>query len=376
VSINKESLGPIQTEYENNPDLKHSTTLKRFQKYQAMLKKAKETILQTVQDITNFELWSSSGIGCSVCNSYYHSRFNLTGGDSMYFMDREYCTNFFNNSANYLNFSYYMYLIQHNINVVLRFVRTTTLVKPMINARQSANFMKYNQIGLDKWQNVFYIYSAGVLFGVENSLDKQKSLDSKINNCITDMNHKIFRDDCKEICLSSMQPNLVSIGKGQFVINMFFSEYLIDYYLSSFFTKSFVDISDWSSHIMQQDPEKEIKEEDTPTIPLKRLKKFKGSVKIGRLSEDVNVVTFFYKKMLDYQITKVFTSMKSSQDNTTVNNYIDFTELPSKSTDYKVGWSPFPNTMSYSRTRISYDSGSSQSILSLVATALFMKLMT
>lgn len=376
MEVTDKYLKPIQTEYDNNDKLKKSTTLKRFIKYQTMLKKAKKNVLDTVRDITNFELWSSSGIGCSVCNSFYHSRFSLTGGESMYFMDREYCSNFFNNSANYLNFSYYMYLIQHNINVIMRFLRETSLVKDITKVETSQYFMKKSGSEIKKWQNVYYLYNSGVMFGVENSLDKQKSLDSKINNCITDMNQKIFRDDCKDICLTTFVPNKVTIGEAKFVINLFFSEYIIDYYLSSFFTKQFTDISDWASQIMEQDPEKKFKEEEKANIPLKRLKRFSGTVSANNLSEDINIIEFFFKKMSDYEITQIFVSIKTMKQKLGVTNYIDFTKLPSQSTDYKIGWSPFPNTMSYQQTRISYDSNSSQAIISILLSVLLIKLMT
>lgn len=345
-----------------------------------------EQILETMQDLTNYELWISSGIGCSICNPYYHSKFDSMGEDGLYFDDQTYCKNFFTNSSNYLNNNRNMRFLQHNINIILKYLRDQPDVEKFATLRNQTDFRKDLPMVLDlkEWENARNLWRFGIKFGIEFSKDQLMTFNSKVDNCIDEISNKNFPSECRDFCLKSNPTNKLTIAEKRFVINLLVSEYIVDLYWDTNFPGKYTDSV---VPFINETVKTNIEDLTNPTPTRDTLKESSSKKKIRKnagkrlvrkkevsFGEDgillnktnfVNKIVKFYDQMNDFSIVSLFRSRKIDAEPSEKFHYIDFENLKTEPSTFKAAWLPFPNCMDYSAVRITYDDAG-QSILKVV----------
>ena len=352
-----------------------------------MLEKRKKSILDTLQNVVNYELWVASGVGCSICNPYYHGKFDSMGMEGLFFDDLAYCSNFFRNSNNYLNTFRNMRFIQHNINVILNFLKTKGI--PVFgNTMDRDNFFhwaKLNQMYINPNLNPQNLWRYGLKFGIEYSSDKLLSQRAKVNNCIEDIKSQNYSAECQEICLNTNPTNEVTINNRKFVISLLMAEYVID----QFWEKT--NPGHYTDTIMKQFPlnntdvsENLSKEIDPKTKILSANKKRAKFMKKGAIVlpnsididkpndkfktiNDFNMVKYYYEQMLSLSFKSVFAPRSNLGEAKNSKNYIDFEKLDSTVVSFKASWVPFINSMKYENVRVTYDDHKDIYFVSLIS---------
>lgn len=388
------SISPALQKYiESDPKIKNSQATERFLNYQILMKSHIDKIMDTMMDVTNYELWVSSGIGCSVCNPYYHDKFNSMGAEGLYFDEKTYCKNFFKNSGNYVNFFRSLRLIQHNVNYLLKFIKRSFQVSDLATLEDELKFKEAvkkmilkDGSKMKEWENAQNLWKYGVKFGVEYSNVKKSSINTKIENCVEEITRNVYPEECTIFCMQTNKVNLLTIGSSRFVINLLFTEFIIDrywdltnpgyyndsvvkYYLNDLKNSSLknVDLDDPVDKKKKgQDSDKN--EEDV--INLGETTK-SAQKKMKQMSLQLvmkSPLGMFYMKKRELEILSVFKPYKSTYKPEDYNYFINFEKLNSVATSYKAGWVPFPNSMVYENVRITYDDG--QPVFKVFALAL------
>ena len=351
------------------------------------MEKRENLILSTLQNVVNYELWVASGVGCSICNPYYHGKFESMGQNGLFFDDLAYCSNFYRNSNNYLNTYRNMRFIQHNINVILNFLKTKKhpTFGSIIDRDNFFNWAKLSNIHIDPNLNPQNLWRYGLKFGIEYSSDKLLSQKAKVANCIEEIKNDNYSAECQEICLKTNPTNEVTVSDRKFVISILMAEYVID---------EFWEVTNpgiYSNHIKNQfpktntDPSEKLKNEADKKIPIhnankkRAMFKKKGAVVIPdsmsledpndkfETLNDFNMVKYFYEQMIALSFKSVFTPRKHLGGNENSKNYINFEKLDSTVVSFKASWVPFVNSMKYENVRVTYDDHSKIYFVSLIS---------
>jgi hypothetical protein len=325
-----------------------------------------------MQDVTNYELWVASGIGCSICNPYYHEKFDVMGRDGLYFDDLSYCSNFYRNSNNYLNAFRNMRFVQHNLNVILNFLKVAYKEESFGTLNDKTNFMiwlRHHKIKYRPELNPQNIWRYGLKFGIEYSSDKLLSQKAKVNNCIEEIKNKNFSNECQDICLQTNPPNEVTISTEKFVINLLMAEYIID----SFWKKEHPDY--YSDYVFQTFPEFNMdtmtnnsQEKPEGSKPKKPMLLRKGAITDKKkltpqkentpdqvnVRNDFNLVKYYYDETQKMYFGLVFKPKTTLGNRENKSNFIQFEELDKDVVSSKASWVPFPNSMNYENVRVTY----------------------
>jgi hypothetical protein len=374
VAIEGSFLQPLETFFQEHPKLNKIKATSNFKSFQEILKERKDLILSTLQDVVNYELWVASGVGCSICNPYYHEKFDAMGAEGIYFDELSYCTNFFKNSNNYLNTFKNMRFIQHNLNVILNMLKVRNEEFGTMNDVKNFKII-IKDIRLKPILDPHNLWKFGLNFGVEYSTEKHLSQRSKVNNCIEEINLKNYSAECQDICMKTNPPNEITISDQQFVINLLMAEYIIDTFWEKNFPGKYTDqvmkkfpLSN-SERINPTDSDKNEKEELQKPKPSaqarRRMFRRQNTITIPKsldvddpnsklvTTNDFNLIKYYYERMNELSFKSVFPFIKQSAEN--VKNFIDFENLSNRVISYKASWLPFPNSMNYGNVRITYD---------------------
>lgn len=362
---------------ENTPKIKRSQGAGKFWNYQTYLKENKTAILEAMLDMTNYEMWVSSGIGCSVCNPFYHDKFNSMGSEGLYFDSRTYCKNFYKNSANYINVFRVLRLIQHNINFILKFMKASFEISDLATVEDETKFieaakkMMLKEGGkLKQWDNAQNLWKYGIKFGVEYSQVKKASTNVKVDSCIDEITKGVYPEECTMFCMETNPPNHITIATGRFVMNLIFAEFIIDRYWDltnpNYFSDSVVldylkDLKNTSLKNVdlkdvKHDHDKEEMDDSSNFDVTKAKAKLRHMTNRYILKSTLGV--FFLQHRL-LEITDVFPPYKTSFKPQDYNYFINFEKLNSQATSYKAGWVPFPNSMIYQTIRVTYEGSGS-----------------
>jgi hypothetical protein len=332
-----------------------------------------------MRDVVNYELWVASGVGCSICNPYYHEKFDAMGPEGIFFDEVAYCSNFFKNSGNYLNTFRNMRFIQHNINVILNFLKVNN--ENFGNENDIINFKQLKKDDFKPILNPHNLWRFGVNFGVEYSAEKLLSQRAKVNNCIEELNNKNYSSECQDICTETNPPNEITISGKQFVINLLMAEYIIDVFWEKAFPGKYTDtvmktfpltntktkdISDEDKQEMKTNDVQVSKKPKPSAASKRRMFRRQNTIEIPDnvdvsdstiklvTTNDFNLLKYYFEKMLELSFKSVFPFQRKSAQNS--RNFINFEKLDNNMVSFKAAWIPFPNSMNYENVRVSYES--------------------
>jgi len=371
-------MNPFEDFFKAHPKLSRIGATRYFHSFQEILHDRQEIILDTMRDVVNYELWVASGVGCSICNPYYHEKFDAMGRDGLFFVEVSYCANFFKNSANYLNTFRNMRFIQHNINVILNFLKINNEFFGTMN--DVTNFRQIEKTNFKPVLNPHNLWKFGVNFGVEYSAEKLLSQRAKVNNCIEELNNKNYSAECQDICTQTNPPNEVTIAGKQFVINLLMCEYIIDTFWEKTFPGKYTDSvknefpqANTDIKTISEEEKNEIKTEDKSikkpqktAASRRRMFRRQNTITIPDnvdindsnnkivTSNDFNLIKYYFEKMMELSFKSVFPFIRKSAEGS--KNYVDFEKLSTSMVSFKASWIPFPNAMNYERVRVSYES--------------------
>lgn len=389
-------MKPIEDFFKQHPKLEKTQATTYFRNYQEIIRDRQDIILSVMQDVVNYELWVASGVGCSICNPYYHEKFDSMGKDGIYFDDLAYCSNFFRNSGNYLSAFRNMRFLQHNLNVLLNFLKVDSSDNGFGSVMDKKNFLQWaRQQGMmiNPNLNPQNLWKYGLKFGIEYSSDKFLSQKAKVNNCIEEVNNKNYSAECQEICLETNPVNEVTMAQPKFVMNLLLGEYIIDVfwersfpgYFSDTITKEFPNENSSDIQFNKEEQSKvkdETKSDKKPTINKRRgMLKRKGAIEIAdnvdindknfklKTLNDFNMVKYYFEEMLRLSFSSVFLSklkllIKEGKNN--IGNYIDFEDLDTTVVSFKGSWLPFVDSMKYQNVRVTYDDHALRASVGLV----------
>lgn len=392
-------MAPLKEFFKQHIKLRKSQADTFFESYQETMGLRQDLILSTMQDITNYELWVASGIGCSICNPYYHDKFDLMGRDGLYFDDLAYCSNFYRNSNNYLGAFRNMRYIQHNLNVILNYLKVKNKQELFGTLNDKKNFMiwiRHKEIRYNASLNPQNVWRYGLKFGIEYSSDKLLSQRAKVNNCIEEIQKKNYSIECQDICLQTNPPNEVTISGQKFVTNLLMAEYIIDMFWKTTFPGKYSTYIDQDFPEVNMDEEivltynqgdknsKDPKKEEKPPMPkrpmLRRQVAFKAEVKdkednsVGinlKATNNFNIVKYFFEEMQKISFDIVFNPKTNLGNKENKHNFIQFEDLDKNVITSKAAWIPFPNCMNYENVRVTYYDHALRTMIGLQLLAAF-----